>query len=54
MPQSISLYTPLLIFLVFGLLPGAVIPVFANPNSQTNTLLNSGSLEAFADIQSIQ
>ena len=34
---------------VFGLLPGAVIPVFANPNSQTNTLLNSGSLEAFAD-----
>ena len=49
MPQSISLYTPLLIFLVFGLLPGAVIPVFANPNSQTNTLLNSGSLEAFAD-----
>lgn len=49
MSQLISLYTPLLIFLVFGLLPGAVIPVFANPNSQTNTLLNSGSLEAFAD-----
>ena len=36
-------------FTLFFCLSGAVIPVSANSNSQTNSLLNSGSLEAFAD-----
>lgn len=30
---------------------GAIIPILADPNSQTNTLLNSGSLEEFANTQ---
>lgn len=30
---------------------GAIIPILADPNSQTNTLSNSGTLEEFANTQ---